>query len=205
MLRVVIIDYGLGNLGSLKNMCKKIGIEASISDGLSSLENATHLLLPGVGSFDNGIKLLDGKGLRQILNKVVLTDRIPILGICLGAQLMLSASEEGQLPGLGWVDGKAVKFENHADLKVPHMGWNSLSRVAQNTLFLNMPDPPPRFYFVHSYYFSLSSNQDISAECTYGGIFTASFQKNNIYGVQFHPEKSHLFGMQLLENFFSVR
>ena len=198
-----IINYGLGNLGSLINMCNKIGYKASIVDSPVSILSASHLILPGVGSFDSGMKNLHSMGLIPILNTAVLESGIPILGVCLGAQLMLESSEEGEIPGLGWIRGRAVRFKATENLKVPHMGWNTLSNMENCNLFKNMPKYPPRFYFVHSYYFKLVNREDLSSESHYGIPFCASFQRGNVMGVQFHPEKSHLFGMTLLQNFLT--
>jgi len=199
-----IIDYGLGNLGSLSNMCQKAGLEARVTDTSEAILSASHLILPGVGTFDTGMRNLESKGLVPVLKEAVLERKIPILGICLGAQLMLESSEEGDLPGLCWIKGRVVRFHASEGLKVPHMGWNYLNDIRKHTLYSSMPQIPPRFYFVHSYYFKLAEAADISALCTYGEKFSASFEQGNIMGVQFHPEKSHQFGMQLLHNFSRV-
>jgi len=187
------------------NMCQKIGIKAYVTDSELDILSSKYLILPGVGSFDTGMKNLETKNLIPILNKAVMELKTPILGICLGAQLMFEGSEEGTLPGLGWIKGSVKKFNDKKGLKVPHMGWNSLSPISQERLYFNMPDYPPRFYFVHSYYFEPENSEEISAYCHYGFPFAAAFEKLNINGVQFHPEKSHKFGTQLLTNFLAIK
>jgi len=199
---ICIIDYGLGNSGSLINMCQKIGYNATFTNDVNTIKAATHLVLTGVGAFDSGMKNLKERGLIEPLHEAVIERQTPVLGICLGAQLMLEGSDEGSLPGLGWVKGRVRKFKGSHEVKVPHMGWNSLIQIDQQQLYLNMPDYPPRFYFVHSYYFDPENRKDISAWCHYGFNFAAAFERKNIKGVQFHPEKSHKFGTQLLINFF---
>jgi imidazole glycerol-phosphate synthase subunit HisH len=201
---ICIIDYGLGNVGSILNMCKHIGVHAVISSEKDVIHSASHLLLPGVGAFDSGIRNIKEQKLEEMLTEEVVVKGKPVLGICLGAQLMLGASEEGQLAGLNWIDGKAVRFDGSYGLKIPHMGWNSLTTIYDTALFEGMPETPPRFYFVHSYYFNLVNKENIAAISLYGSEFPSAFRKNNIFGVQFHPEKSHRFGMQLLLNFSSI-
>lgn len=198
---ICIVDYGVGNLGSIHNMCKYAGIPSIISSEEDVIRSASHLLLPGVGSFDTGIKKLQQNNLKMILETEVLKGNKPILGLCLGAQLMLESSKEGEFMGLGWIKGECVGFDTTHPIKVPHMGWNNLTEIYEDTLFRNMPSYPPRFYFVHSYHFALTDSKDIAATTTYGSEFASAFRKSNIFGVQFHPEKSHKFGMQLLLNF----
>lgn len=200
---IVIIDYGLGNIGSIANMFKKIGVEAKISSDPRLIENADKLILPGVGSFDNGIENLSQHGFIEILRRKVIEKKTPILGICLGMQLMTRGSEEGKMSGLGWVDAETVKFfftGSDNALKIPHMGWNTISPKKQNVL-LNDLYLGARFYFVHSYHVKCSRPDDVLMETRYGFDFTSAFQFGNIFGVQFHPEKSHRFGMKLLSNF----
>lgn len=200
-MQVIIIDYGLGNVGSLLNMFKKLNISAKLSRSEIEIQNASHLVLPGVGSFSTGMKSLYESNLIDLLQRVVHEKGIPILGVCLGAQLMLQKSEEGEENGLGWVDGNVIRFRNGFGIKVPHMGWNNVENLRESILFANMHSYPPRFYFLHSYYFQLVNPNDIISSSHYGHSFPSAFRKNNIIGVQFHPEKSHKFGMQLLKNF----
>lgn len=194
-----IIDYGMGNLGSIANMIKKIGYKSQITSNLDEIKNADKLILPGVGAFDNGMKNLHELGLIEVLNQKVLVDKTPILGICLGMQLMTETSEEGKLQGLGWIDAHTKKFVSEA-LKIPHMGWNIITHKKESKLFDEL-DSEKRYYFVHSYYVDCNDQKDILAVTPYGKKFVSAFEKGNILGVQFHPEKSHQFGMNLLKNF----
>lgn len=200
---LTIIDYGAGNLLSIKNMFKKIGVQAAISNNINDIEQAEKLILPGVGHFDYGMKNLHQSGLINILHQKVLENKTPILGICLGVQLLTKSSEEGNEPGLGWIDGTTIAFNKVAignNRKIPHMGWSDVSNYQQSKLFTNMPDEP-RFYFVHSYHLQLNNSNDVLVNANYGYEFAAGIEHENILGVQFHPEKSHKFGMKLLENF----
>lgn len=198
---IVIIDYGLGNSMSVINMLKRLNQEACISNQKEVIQNASKLILPGVGHFKRGMENLEQRGLDKILNEEVLVKKKPILGICLGMQLMTKHSEEGDTKGLGWVDAETIKFENsqNKNLKIPHMGWNSVL-VTKNNGLINK-DELQRFYFVHSYYVRCENEEDVLGTTDYITNFTSAFSDNNIYGVQFHPEKSHLFGLKLLENF----
>lgn len=199
---IAIINYGLGNLTSIKNMCKRLGIEATITSEPKVMRESSKLLLPGVGHFKKGMENLHDSGLKPLLDELVLIEKKPVLGICLGAQLMTKHSEEGNVDGLGWVDAATVRFDPSQDktMKVPHMGWSNITTTGNNPLWLNLP-VDPRFYFVHTYHFLFSEAKEISATCHYGYDFVCAFQKENIYGTQFHPEKSHKFGMKVLENF----
>ena len=196
---IVIINYGMGNLGSLLNMMKRIGAKAIISSDVSDIRRADKLLLPGVGAFDSGMKNLKSLGLVSVLNDKVLTDKTPILGICLGMQLFTQGSQEGQEPGLGWLEAKVLRF-NLEGLKVPHMGWNIVLPVKNNFLFKELENQA-RFYFAHSYYVACQEKTDVLAHTCYGHDFVSVLQRNNIMGTQFHPEKSHKFGMRLLKKF----
>jgi len=197
---LLIVDYGLGNLVSVKNMFKKLGVEAIISDDLAKIDSATKLILPGVGAFDNGINLIKQKGLLDTLNRRALIDKIPVLGICLGMQLLTKSSEEGNESGLGWIDAQTIKFTfSDNKLKIPHMGWDYVDVKKENKLIDKKPGQ--RFYFVHSYYVKCNNQNDIIATCNYGDEFTCMFNHENIYGAQFHPEKSLKFGMEVLSNF----
>jgi glutamine amidotransferase len=201
---IVVIDYGMGNLGSIMNMLKKVGAEAICSSSIADIERAGKLILPGVGSFDAGMRNLSDFGLISALNHKVVENKAPILGICLGMQLLTKRSEEGDLPGLGWVDAETVRFKfdaiRGARNRVPHMGWNTVEMVKKSWLFDEM-FPEPRFYFVHSYHVRCNDETDILTRTLYGYEFVSSLLRGNIAGVQFHPEKSHKFGMKLLSNF----
>jgi glutamine amidotransferase len=203
---IVIIDYDMGNVGSIINMLKKIGATAKISYKMDDILTADKLILPGVGAFDQGVINLAERNLVPILNKKVLEDRCPVLGICLGMQLMSRRSEEGELPGLGWVEAETRRFqfsEEIGHLKIPHMGWNEVRANGQPPLFARF-EKTPRFYFVHSYHVCCKSQEDVMATSFYGYEFTAAIGKENVMGTQFHPEKSHSFGMQLLRNFANL-
>ena len=200
---IVIIDYGVGNLSSIKNMLKKIGMDPVISNKAEDIIHADKLILPGVGHFDYGMQHLHESGLVDVLNKKILTNKTPILGICLGVQLLTEGSEEGKAKGLGWIKGKTVAFDKmklDANHKIPHMGWTDIKGFEQSKLFTGMYDEP-RFYFVHSYHLQLDDPADVLASANYGYDFTVGIEHENILGVQFHPEKSHKYGMKLLENF----
>lgn len=196
---IVIVDYGMGNLGSIANMIKKVGSKCKITSDIEEIKKATRLILPGVGSFDNGMKNLKELGMIEVLNKKILIEKTPILGICLGMQLMTKSSEEGKLAGLGWIDAQTKKFVSDT-LKIPHMGWNIIKHQKKSRLF-DEDDSEKRFYFVHSYYVDTNQKNDILFITPYGHNFVSAFEKENIIGVQFHPEKSHKFGMHLIKNF----
>lgn len=204
---IVIIDYDMGNVGSIRNMFKKIGHDVTISAKSDDILNATGLILPGVGAFDTGMASLAARNIIPLLKKRALDDHIPVLGICLGMQLLTHSSEEGSLPGLSLVPGKTIKFNftstENKSLRIPHMGWNTVVVQKKNRLFTGL-EAESRFYFVHSYHVACASQDDILTTTPYGFEFCSSLQKNNIYGVQFHPEKSHKFGMQLLSNFYNI-
>lgn len=200
---VTIIDYGMGNLGSIVNMIKKIGGDSILTSDKSAIEKAQKLILPGVGAFDNGMKHINELGISELLTRKVLSEKIPLLGICLGMQLLTKGSEEGILPGLGWVDAETIKFKSDSSIRIPHMGWNTVKVMKPNPL-INNEDPDTRFYFVHSYYVKCHQPEDILLTTNYGIEFTSGLQHGNIWGVQFHPEKSHKFGMRLLTNFLAI-
>lgn len=201
---LTIIDYGVGNLTSIQNMLKKAGYpNAIISNKEADIASADKLILPGVGHFDYGMGQLRQADFFDKLNCRVLEDKIPILGICLGAQLLTEGSEEGNSPGLGWVKAKTIRFQVEAmgnGLKVPHMGWREIGIKKESPLLKDLPEEP-RFYFVHTYHIVCENPEDELLSGQYGYEFTAGVERGNILGVQFHPEKSHKYGLQLLKNF----
>jgi glutamine amidotransferase len=203
---VVLVDCGIGNINSVKNLLKKVGVKhVAISNSPTEIEDAQMLILPGVGSFDYGMFKLREGNLIETLNKKVLVDKVPVLGICLGAQILTKSSEEGELPGLGWIDAKTIKFRynpNSEHIKIPHMGWNEVALSKESRLMEGMP-LESRFYFVHSYHILCHNQSDELLKATHGYSFTAAVERDNIVGVQFHPEKSHKFGMRLLYNFIN--
>lgn len=198
---LVIIDTQMGNVKSIYNMLRKIGIKSKISSNLDVIKNAKKYILPGVGSFDTGMKYLKTTGIKDVLEKNVLKDKKPILGICLGMQLLTRGSQEGVLDGLGWIDAYVYRFNFHSlDIKlpIPNMGWNIALNLSSK-LWKNLDEN--RFYFVHSFYVKTDNPSETISITNYGFNFASSIKKGNIYGVQFHPEKSHRYGMQLLKNF----
>ena len=196
---ITIVNYGAGNLFSIQNMLKKLGSDSIIGSDPGSIEKADKLLLPGVGAFDTCAQKLGESGLMDIVHHKVMEEKTPILGICVGMQLMMLGSEEGVLPGLGWLKGTVVKFRQ-SSLKIPHMGWSEIEINKSSRLFSEMYDEP-RYYFVHSYHAVMENEEDVLAYAEYGYRFVASVERENILGVQFHPEKSHKYGMKLLRNF----
>lgn len=199
---IVIVDYKIGNLASVLNMFKKIGVkDVTVSGNEEIISKATKLLLPGVGAFDTGMNNLTQSGLIPLLNQKVLQEKVPILGICLGMQLLTKRSEEGKNAGLGWIDAETVKFnpDPSLKLKVPHMGWNYIQVKRQNPL-IDMQSKN-RFYFVHSYYVKCFDESQSLATSNFDIDFTCMVNKDNIFGAQFHPEKSLKFGMKVFENF----
>ena len=204
-MSIIIVDYKMGNLGSIANMLKKVGYPAQISDQPDAIRSATKLILPGVGAFDTAMQNIAELELAEVLRHKVLEDKVPILGVCLGMQLFANGSEEGQLPGLGWIDAKVVKFDlkkntQHSKLRIPHMGWNFINIQKQSEILKGL-DNEARFYFVHSYHFVCQNEEDVLAKTFYGYDFVSMVKRANIIGAQFHPEKSHRFGMTLYRNF----
>jgi len=200
---IYIVNYGMGNLGSVLNMLKYIGVSSKIVVDPVVLEKAEKILLPGVGSFDQAMKRIKESGFLEVLNHKAITEKTPILGICLGMQLLTYGSEEGKLSGLGWINSETIRFPRNNGLKVPHMGWNVVYPSTDSPLTKKLPEES-RFYFVHSYYVKVANEENSILKTDYGINFDAAIQKENIYGVQFHPEKSHKFGMQLLKNFAEI-
>ncbi len=204
---ITIVDYGMGNLGSIKNMFKYIGVEATIESDVDKIKNASKVLLPGVGSFDTAMKKINESDLKEVLNEKSLKEGVPVLGICLGMQLLTNSSKEGNLAGLGWIDAKTVSFKDKIDNKfrVPHMGWNIVNKSNDSLLTKGFEDfEEARFYFVHSYFVKVEDEKNSILKTNYGVKFDSAIQKDNIFGVQFHPEKSHKFGIQLFENFAKI-
>ncbi|MBN1213871.1 MAG: imidazole glycerol phosphate synthase subunit HisH [Candidatus Lokiarchaeota archaeon] len=201
---ITIIDYGMGNLRSVQKAFERIRVKAIITSREDDILNADKIILPGVGHFERGFANLKKLGIFEILNSAVIEKKIPILGICLGMQLMTEYSEEGNCEGLGWIKGKTRKFNFQIKkLKIPHMGWNNLNIKRENNLTHNI-DNNDFFYFVHSYFVTCDDENDIISETSYGERFVSSFQRDNIYGCQFHPEKSHDAGLQVLRNFAEI-
>ena len=199
-MAIVVVDYDMGNVGSIVNMMKKIGQAVEVSADIATIRAADRLILPGVGSFDTGMDNIRARGLVEVLDEKVVQQRTPVLGICLGMQLLGEASGEGKTAGLGWIPSESIRFADGA-LRVPHMGW---TEVAQTEHWLFAGEPADmRFYFVHSYHVVCKDPQHQIAAASYGIPFSAAIGRDHIVGVQFHPEKSHRFGMQLLRNFAS--
>ena len=198
-----VIDYGLGNVQAFLTMYKRLGFEATRARTAADLSGARKIILPGVGAFDHAIELLNQSGMRSTLETLVLNDKVPVLGICVGMQLLATSSEEGRLPGLGWVPGKVRTFrcnEKSAVLPLPHMGWNDVQPTPGSALFAGL-ESDARFYFLHSYFFECEESSHIAAVASYGLDFSCAISAGNVHGVQFHPEKSHHFGTKLLKNF----
>jgi glutamine amidotransferase len=199
---ITIIDYKTGNLGSIRNILKRIGEESVVTSDRDEIAKSTKIILPGVGSFDTGMRNLMELDLVGILNQKVQTEKIPVLGICLGMQLLSEGSEEGSHKGLGWIKGETRRFNfmNSTEYKIPHMGWNFIQQHKESNLFKDMFSDA-RFYFVHAFYFKANDLSDVLTTTNYEIEFTSAVEQGNIIGVQFHPEKSHKFGMKLLKNF----
>lgn len=202
---IVIVDYGAGNVGSIQNMGRKAGGDLVISGDPDQIARADKLILPGVGAFDVGMGNLRSRGLEAPLNAAVIDRGVPILGICLGAQLLTRRSEEGTCAGLGWIAADTLRFrfapqDGRPARTVPHMGWNFIEPTRTDRLLENLP-PEPRYYFVHTYYLACDHDRDVLTWTEYGIRFASSVQRANIWGMQFHPEKSHKFGFALLNNF----
>jgi glutamine amidotransferase len=201
---ITIVDYGMGNLGSMLNMLKRIGQSAQITGDPQKIKDAKRLILPGVGAFDSAIEEINKRsGLKKILDEKALVEKVPILGVCLGMQLLTNSSEEGKEPGLGWIPGKTIRFPALRGLKVPHMGWNNVAVQNECSLTKDLGSDP-RYYFVHSYYVQVNDSNHSLMKTSYAVPFDSAIRSENIYGVQFHPEKSHQFGMKLLENFSRI-
>ncbi len=203
---ITILDYGSGNLNAIKNVYERLNIPFEFAETKEQITKADHIILPGVGAFDDTISTLQKKGFIDVLNKKVFYDKVPILGICVGMQMLADSSEEGTLEGLGWIHGKVKKFDKNlisGKPKIPHLGWNSIEITQNSPLFKNI-DPAVGFYFVHSYYYECADEANVICKTEYGKVFHSTVNQDNIFGVQFHPEKSHDNGIQLLKNFANL-
>lgn len=200
---IAIVDYGIGNLGSIQNIIRHVGGKAEITRDASVLAEATGLVIPGVGSFDACMRALRGSGLLPAIEERALRSRVPVLGVCVGMQMMAGGSEEGSEPGLGWFRATCRRFPADGSVKVPHMGWSTVSARVGSVLFAQ-PGHDRRFYFVHSYHVVCEEAEDVEALAHYGLPFVAAIARGNVMGVQFHPEKSHQHGMQLFRNFLQI-
>ena len=200
---IIIVDYGLGNIKAFANICNRLNLPFGIAQTATDLMAATKIILPGVGSFDHAMKSLEQSGMRSALDHLVLKQQIPVLGVCVGMQMLAKSSEEGHLPGLAWIDGVVKKFDvvklQHNE-PLPHMGWNSVKKFTEHALFQGLPQDP-YFYFLHSYYFVCDKAENILATTYYGENFSCIINSDNIYGIQCHPEKSHQNGITFLKNF----
>jgi len=200
---ITIIDYGVGNINAFVNVYKRVNVPTKIAKTARDLEGAQKIILPGVGHFDHAMSELIQSGMREKLDELVLVKKIPIIGICVGMQMMGNSSEEGELEGLKWIDASVKKFDEtkiHQVTRLPHMGWNDVQPIISNPLFVGLEEEA-LFYFLHSYYFDCNNAADILATSEYGGKFACAAHHENIYGIQFHPEKSHHYGEKLLHNF----
>jgi glutamine amidotransferase len=199
---IAIIDYSMGNLGSIKRKMDIIGVKSIITSNVHEIKNCNKIILPGIGHFAKAVSEIRSRGLWDLLSHQVLNEKKPVLGICLGMQLMAKYSEEGNSEGFGWFDAKVIRFKVSDTIryKIPHMGWNTITPLKDSSLFEKIA-LDSEFYFVHSYHVLCNSPEDVLAETTYDYNFTSAFQKANIFGVQFHPEKSHDAGEMLLRNF----
>lgn len=206
---IAVVDYGLGNVGAFLNVYKRSGVEASAARTAGDVERARKLILPGVGSFDNAMRRLTASGMRDALTERVLGSGVPVLGVCVGMQMLARSSDEGDEPGMGWVDAKVRDLRSlapSAGLPLPHMGWNDVATAGNGTgngLFGGL-SKGARFYFLHSFYVVCERSEDQAATASYGAEFACAIHRGNVYGVQFHPEKSHEFGARLLRNFARV-
>ena len=204
---ICIVDYGVGNVQAFLNLFKRVGVQACRADTPDALSGATRLVLPGVGHFDHAMQRLNDSGMRPKLEELVLGDQVPVLGICVGMQILAQGSDEGTLRGLNWVPGRVRAFASQPQssiLPMPHMGWNELQPRAHSKLFSKGFEFGAQFYFLHSYFFDAEDKQDVAATASYGRDFDAVVSRGHIHGVQCHPEKSHHWGEQLLKNFVEL-
>jgi imidazole glycerol-phosphate synthase subunit HisH len=201
MSSVSIVDYGVGNIRAFENIYRRLDVTVHVANSAKQILSAEKLVLPGVGAFDWAMNRLNASGMRDSLDTAVLKHRVPVLGVCVGMQMMAESSEEGHTPGLGWFDAKVIKFQpaSNLDAPIPHMGWNDVEYADQKDLFVGISDP--RYYFLHSYVIQPANREDILATTEYRDSFVSAVRRNNVYGTQFHPEKSHTWGISLLRNF----
>jgi imidazole glycerol-phosphate synthase subunit HisH len=201
---ITIVDYGLGNINAFLNVYRRLNVEAGTATRAADLHGASKVILPGVGAFDHAMERLAASGMREALDDLALNRRAPVLGVCVGMQMLGHSSDEGRLPGLGWINGRVRSLASlAATLPVPHMGWNDARPVGANLLFGRL-ETDARFYFLHSYYFECDVPGDAIALADYGAEFACAVNSRNVFGVQFHPEKSHHYGVQLLKNFAEI-
>jgi len=203
---MTIVDYGLGNVFAFANIYKGLNIDATIARTPAELERASKIILPGVGAFDHAMERLEQSTMRPVLDDLVLQKRVPVLGVCVGMQMLGRSSEEGKLRGLGWLEGEVRGFKSQSgfDLPVPHIGWNDIDAAPGGSGLFTQLEHGSQFYFLHSFYFDCDDSADIAAASTYGIRFSCAVRRDNVYGVQFHPEKSHQQGTQLLRNFAAL-
>jgi glutamine amidotransferase len=204
---IAIVDYGIGNVQAFMNIFTRLGLAANRACTSEDLIKASHLILPGVGHFDHAMSRLQGSGMLPMLQELVMNQKIPILGVCVGMQMLASGSDEGSMTGLNWVPGRVRAFASNprsAHLPMPHMGWNQVQQLNNEPLFISGFDNVPEFYFLHSYYFDAEDKDDVAASTHYGCDFAAVVSRDNIHGIQCHPEKSHRWGAQLLKNFAAL-
>ncbi len=203
---ITIIDYGVGNIFAFQNVYKRLNIPTKIARTVKDLESVERLVLPGVGSFDYAMTQLNNSGMRERLDQLVIGEKKPVIGICVGMQMMANGSDEGEMDGLRWINADVRKFDERSIkhiTKLPHMGWNDVKPRDGHPLFKGLENDAI-FYFLHSFYFSCNQKEDSIAESDYGVKFTSAVNHKNIYGIQFHPEKSHLYGETLLHNFAKI-
>jgi len=203
---IAIVDYGLGNVQAIANIYKRLELPCTLARRASDLSPATHIVLPGVGAFDWAMARLEQSGMREALDDAVLQQKKPVLGICVGMQMLARRSDEGTAAGLGWIDAEVKRLDpgpRDSPRQLPHMGWNDVNSLSSEGLFAGFDDTP-RFYFLHSYYFAPNDPADRLAESDYGASFACAVRHGHVHGVQFHPEKSHAWGIQLLKNFATL-